>query len=59
MKTPLSWTTYRSDCKHREPLELSYRDFIDDAIKRIEEGESQLKCPHCNRFIWESLYTIE
>jgi len=51
--------TYRSECKHREPDNLGYRDFIDDAIKRVDNGEKQVMCPVCKRFIWESLYTIE
>jgi hypothetical protein len=51
--------TFRSKCEHREPEQLSYRDFIEDAIERVDKGEIQLKCPVCGRFIWESLYTIE
>jgi len=52
-------TTFRSKCPHREPEDLSYRDFIDDTIERVDKGEKQLKCSVCGRFIWESLYTIE
>jgi hypothetical protein len=51
--------TSLSKCLHREPDNLSYRDFIEDAINRIDKGEVQLKCPVCKRFVWESLYTIE
>lgn len=59
MKMPSCWITSPSKCEHLEPLELSYRDFIDDAIKRIEKGETQRKCAHCHRFIWESDYLTE
>jgi hypothetical protein len=59
MKMPSSWITSHSKCNHLEPLELSYRDFIDDAIKRVEKGENQLKCPHCLRYIWASDYLTE
>lgn len=48
--------TTKPKCKHKAPR-LSYAAYMEDAERRGKSGDKQRKCPICQRWIWNSLWT--
>ena len=46
-----------SDCRYHDTTPIAgYLAAHDDAQRRMNAGEQQIRCPDCGLFVWESYY---